>query len=170
MPSEKFMRHHYGASGYSKPEDNLGATTDEVSDSLRDYVKLAFKTCNQQRVRILELEAKLAALTWRPITKQLPEKSYAHNWLVWITCDNKAGGYIDLAAYGDYYYEDEDADSSDINYVDGNDPHADEGNMRGTGWHREEESQMIDLNGKVTYWMPKPLPPIISPPADKAGA
>jgi len=29
---------------------------------------------------------------------------------------------------------------------------------------------MIDLNGKVTYWMPKPLPPIISPPADKAGA
>lgn len=45
------------------------------SDSfLQDDVKLAFKTCNEQRVRIAELKAQLAALTWRPITVQdLPQ-------------------------------------------------------------------------------------------------
>jgi hypothetical protein len=42
--------------------DNLGATDDEVKTSLRDDVALAFKTCNQQRERIAELENELAAL------------------------------------------------------------------------------------------------------------
>ena len=41
--------------------DNLGATDDEVKDSLREDVVLAFKTCNQQRARIATLERELAA-------------------------------------------------------------------------------------------------------------
>lgn len=44
-----------------KNTDNLGATDEEVKDSLREDVALAFKTCNQQRARIAELERGLAA-------------------------------------------------------------------------------------------------------------
>ena len=40
---------------------NLGATSEEVRDSLREDVALAFQTCNRQRARIVELERELAA-------------------------------------------------------------------------------------------------------------
>ena len=45
----------------SRATDNLGATEEEVRDSLREDVALAFKTCNRQRTRIAELECQLAA-------------------------------------------------------------------------------------------------------------
>jgi len=40
--------------------DNLGATDEEVMDSLREDVISAFKICNQQRERIATLESELA--------------------------------------------------------------------------------------------------------------
>ena len=43
--------------------DNLGATDEEVKDSLREDVALAFKTCNQQRERIATLERALLEAT-----------------------------------------------------------------------------------------------------------
>ena len=45
----------------NKPTDNLGATDEEVADSLREDVIAAFKICNQQRARIADLESELAA-------------------------------------------------------------------------------------------------------------
>ena len=47
--------------GLNKPADNLGATDDEVMDSLREDVALAFKTCNRLYVRVAALESELAA-------------------------------------------------------------------------------------------------------------
>ena len=46
----------------NKPTDNLGATDEEVADSLREDVIAAFKICNQQRARIADLESELATL------------------------------------------------------------------------------------------------------------
>ena len=43
--------------------DNLGATDEEIKDSLREDVALAFKTCNQQRERIATLERALLEAT-----------------------------------------------------------------------------------------------------------
>lgn len=92
----------------------------------------------------------------------MPGKGYFHNYLVWIPNDSKAGGYRDIAAYGDYVCELEDADEDDPRFVRDND----DGNWSGSGWHREEETHggqydsiFIDLNGKVTHWMPLPDPP-----------
>jgi hypothetical protein len=44
-----------------KNTDNLGATDDEVMDSLREDVASAFKICHQQRARIAALESELVA-------------------------------------------------------------------------------------------------------------
>ena len=41
--------------------NNLGATSEEVRDSLREDVAQAFKTCSHQRERIVELERLLVA-------------------------------------------------------------------------------------------------------------
>jgi hypothetical protein len=131
---------------------------------------LGFNYTSYEERELAKLEHDLAearkAAEWISVDERLPEKGHAHNWLVWVKCDNGVGGYVELAAYGDYFYEDEDANPDDPNYVDGNDPFAEEGNMRGTGWHREEEthggqydSVMVDLNNKVTHWKPKPIPP-----------
>ena len=38
-------------------DDNMGATHEEVVDSLQDDVALAFKTCNEQRNRIARAES-----------------------------------------------------------------------------------------------------------------
>jgi uncharacterized protein YhaN len=46
----------------NKPTDGLGATDEEVADSLREDVISAFKICNQQRARIADLESELATL------------------------------------------------------------------------------------------------------------
>jgi hypothetical protein len=46
----------------SKSTDNLGATDEEVADSLREDVISAFKICNQQRARIAALESEIATL------------------------------------------------------------------------------------------------------------
>jgi hypothetical protein len=50
----------------------------------------------------------------------------------------------------------------------------DDGEVQASGWHREEDSHggewdsvIIDLNGKVTHWMPKPKPPINPPPPEE---
>jgi hypothetical protein len=101
-------------------------------------------------------------MEWISVEERLPEKSFAHNWLVWVKCDTKIGGYRDLAAYGDYICEVEDADPKDPRYLADND----DGNWQGSGWHREEDTHggpydtiFIDLNGKVTHWMPLPEPP-----------
>ena len=106
------------------------------------------------------------AAAWVRVEDGLPEKAYGHNWLVWVKCGNKEGGYVTLAAYGDYVYEDEFADHNDPNYMKDNDPRCDEGNMCGSGWYREEETHggqydsiMVDLNGDVTHYMPKPKRP-----------
>src|ERR1019366_8141054 len=48
--------------GLNKHTENLGATDEEVADSLREDVASAFKICNQQRARIVALESELAAL------------------------------------------------------------------------------------------------------------
>ena len=45
--------------GLNKPTDNLGATDEEVADSLREDVIAAFKICNQQRARIAALESEI---------------------------------------------------------------------------------------------------------------
>ena len=45
-----------------EPTDGLGATDEEVADSLREDVIAAFKICNQQRARIADLESELASL------------------------------------------------------------------------------------------------------------
>jgi hypothetical protein len=99
---------------------------------------------------------------WIKCSERLPEKAFGYQALVWIKCDTKWGGYRDLAAYGDYICEMEDPDRNDPRYVEDND----DGNWRGTGWHREEEthggpydSVFIDLNDKVTHWQPLPAPP-----------
>lgn len=99
---------------------------------------------------------------WISVTERLPEKAHGYNALVWIKADNKLGGYRDLAAYGDYVCEMEDPDKSDPRFVED----SDDRNWKGTGWHREEETHggqydyiFIDLNDKVTYWMPLPDPP-----------
>jgi hypothetical protein len=120
--------------------------------------------------RIAELDRQIAearkAATWVRVEDGLPEKAYGDNWLVWVKCGNKEGGYVTLAAYGDYVYEDEFADHNDPNYMKDNDPRCDEGNMCGSGWYREEvnhgglyDSIMVDLNGDVTHYMPKPKRP-----------
>jgi len=48
-------------------DDGLGATADEVADSLREDVKLAFKLCNEHQKTIAHLEARLRELEWVPI-------------------------------------------------------------------------------------------------------
>jgi hypothetical protein len=47
--------------GLNKSTGNLGATDEEVMDSLREDVIAAFKICNQQRARIATLESEVAA-------------------------------------------------------------------------------------------------------------
>jgi len=56
------MKKNYGASGFVRAPDVLGATAEEVQDSLREDVALAFKLCNQQAATITALEARLKAL------------------------------------------------------------------------------------------------------------
>jgi hypothetical protein len=51
-----------GREEMNKSTDNLGATDEEVADSLREDVIAAFKICNQQRARIAALESELATL------------------------------------------------------------------------------------------------------------
>lgn len=107
-------------------------------------------------------EARKAA-EWISVKDRLPEKSIMHDFLVWCKCDNKVGGCVELAAFGDFSY---------VNmYDEPSEDEDDDGEVQASGWHREEDSHggewdsvMIDLNDKVTHWMPKPKPPI-NPPA-----
>lgn len=101
-------------------------------------------------------------MQWISVKDRLPEKSYFHDYLVWIPNDTKRGGYRELAAYGDYVCDNPDIQPDDPLYIADND----DGNMRGSGWHREEETHggeydyiFVDLNDKVTHWMPLPDPP-----------
>ena|ERR1035437_7044 len=123
--------------------------------------------------RIAELERELAearkAAEWTRVEDGLPEKSELSIWLVWVKNANKAGGYVELASYGDYFWGDEDANPGDP-FCLPDDAH-DSCNMGSSGWYREEETHgglydsiMIDLNDKVTHWKPKPDAPI-NPPA-----
>ena len=56
--------------GLNKHTDNLGATDEEVADSLREDVTLAFKICNLQRARIATLERELAAAKYGVILRE----------------------------------------------------------------------------------------------------
>jgi hypothetical protein len=108
---------------------------------------------------------------WIPVEQQLPYPNENHCWLAWITSQNKNGGYIDLVSYGDYIFQNYDCKPGDPNYVEDND----DGNMRGSGWYREEETHggeydyvFVPLNGKVAFWRSMPTPPV-SPPLPYQG-
>jgi hypothetical protein len=99
---------------------------------------------------------------WIDVKRELPPANVNHCWLAWITSQNKNGGYIDLVSYGDYVCQNDDIRPGDPAYTED----SDDGNMRGTGWYREEETHggefdyiFVNLNGKVTHWMPLPSAP-----------
>ena len=73
--------------------DNLGATDEEVKDSLCEDVALAFKTCNQQRERIATLERALleATSSLETIQGQSGKDEY-------LKCMNQVRGYASSRA------------------------------------------------------------------------
>ena len=97
---------------------------------------------------------------WIDVKERLPQDIF--NVLVWIPNQTRRDGYWDLASYGEWFCEDEDCNPGDPNYAANND----EGNRRGFGWHRTEETHggpydyvTIDLNDRVTHWQNLPAPP-----------
>lgn len=99
---------------------------------------------------------------WIDVKQELPPPHFQQDMLAWIPNEGKDGGYREIVAYGEYICENEDIQPDDPNYIEDND----EGNMRGFGWHREEDTHggpydtvFINLNQKVTHWMPLPAPP-----------
>lgn len=106
------------------------------------------------------MESESSMSEWISVKDKLPTDTF--NVIVWIPNQTPRGGYWDLASYGEWFCEDEDCHPGDPGYVADND----KGNRRGFGWHREEETHggpydyvTIDLNSRVTHWMPLPEPP-----------
>jgi hypothetical protein len=102
---------------------------------------------------------------WISVEERLPEKRHFPGYLAWIKTETKLGGYWDIVSYSDYICDIEDLPADDPHYTE--DDY--EGNYKGTGWHREEETHggiydsiFIDLNDKVTHWMPLPTPPSVT--------
>ncbi len=114
---------------------------------------LAAMTAELTKARA-ELERLKGEMGWISVKDRLPNnRSFKHNFLVRVKNDlSNSGGYLDIAAFGNYEYYSDDS--------------GDDGLVEGFGWNREEDSHggdydtvIVALNSKVTHWMPLPPAP-----------
>lgn len=99
-----------------------------------------------------------ASESWVPVTERLPDNE--HPCLVWIASPAASvyGGWWEVAFYGAWDFFDTDDNWKELQDEDGQ--------VRGRGWHREQEEQGGDTitypleprftQETVTHWMPLP--------------